>query len=100
MTASQRDLIRSTLTESERVAFEAALAAEGLEDEIALLRVWLREAFEEEKVEPKVLSAGMSTLVRAVAAQYRMSPKQAQTFADSVADVLGGIGSLVLPPDH
>lgn len=99
MTVSQRDLIRAALSESERVAFEAALQAEGLDDEIALLRLWLREAFREEGRDPQALGALMATLVRAVAQQYRMSPKQAQTFADSVADVLGGIGSLVLPPE-
>lgn len=100
MKVTQRELIRRTMAESERAAFDAALEADGLEDEIAQLRMWLREAFREKGTDPKVLTALMRSLVRAVATQYRMSPKQAQTFADSVADVLGGIGSLVLPPDQ
>lgn len=100
MTISQRELIREALAESERVAFDAALEADGLEDEIARLRLWARRFLEDAAADPKVISAGVNALVRAVAAQYRMSPKASKSLASNMAAMLNDLGDLLALPDR
>jgi hypothetical protein len=99
MTISQREMIRRALAESERAAFDAALEADGLEDEIALLRVWVRRFLEDAETNPKLISAGVNALVRAVAAQYRMSPKASKALASNMAALLNDIGDLLALPE-
>lgn len=100
MTLSQRKLIRSALEESEQIAFDAALETDGLEDEIALLRVWVQRFLQNAQTDPKLVSAGVNALVRAVAAQYKMSPKAADSLAEKLAFALQDLGDLILPPDR
>lgn len=100
MTISQRELIRQALAESERVAFDAALEADGLEDEIALLRMWVQRSLQDAKADPKLVSVGVSALVRAVAAQYRMSPKASKSLASNMAALLNELGDLLALPDR
>lgn len=100
MTISQRELIREALAESERVAFDAALEADGLEDEVALLRVWVQRFLREAKSDPKLVSAGVNALVRAVAAQYKMSSKASKSLASNMAAMLNDLGDLLALPDR
>jgi hypothetical protein len=99
MTISQRELIRQALTESERAAFDAALEADGLEDEIALLRMWVRRMLKDAKADTKFVTAGAGVLVRAVAAQYRMSPRASKALASNMAALLNDIGDLLALPE-
>jgi hypothetical protein len=39
-------------------------------------------------------------LVRAVSAQYRLSPKAKKDLADSLAAVFNSLGDHILPPDQ
>jgi len=71
---------------------------EGLEQEIALLRARLGGAAGgAEGVE--LLADGVQALVRAVAAQYRLSPRARKELADSLAAVLNSFGDQVLPAE-
>jgi hypothetical protein len=85
---------------SEQELLNEAMAIEGLEQEIALLRVRLKAAFEEEKPDLRLLTKVMNTLVRAVATQYRLSPKARQDLADNLSAILNSLGDQLLPADQ
>ncbi len=85
------------VTEAERPQLEAALTLEGLEQEIALLRVRLRKAAKEQPQDLRLLNYGIQALVRAVAAQYRLSPKARRDLADNISAVLNSLGDQLLP---
>jgi len=101
-TTGQRLSIRNfygpSMSEAEQEALEAAHEVEGLTDEIAMLRVKLMTAIDEHPENLKLLEAGINMLVRAVAAQYRLSPKAKGELADSITAVLNNLGDQLLPP--
>ncbi len=88
------------VTEAERPLLEAALTLEGLEEEIALLRVRLRKAAKEHPEDLRLLTHGIQSLVRAVAAQYRLSPKARKDLANNLSAVLNSLGDQILPADR
>ncbi|GEM_PF-4510343 len=91
---------RDALTEAEQALLPEAMEMEGLDEEIALLRLKLQQAIMERPEDLDLLMKGVGLLVRAVATQYRLSPKAKDDLMDSVIGVLDGIGqSLGLPRD-
>lgn len=70
----------------------------GLDQEIALLRARLMGAAAgPDGVD--LLAEGVQALVRAVAAQYRLSPKARKDLSDSLAAVLNSFGDQILPTE-
>jgi hypothetical protein len=88
------------LSEAERESLKAARKVEGLEQEIAMLRVRLLSTLQEHPADFQLLLAGVGMLVRAVAAQYRLSPKAAKDLANRMKAVLDSLGDQLLPPDR
>jgi len=88
------------LTETERIQLKKAAKVENLGDEIALLRVRLKTALDEHPEDFRLLERGIGMLVRAVSAQYRLSPKARKNLADSLAAVFNSLGDHILPPDQ
>lgn len=80
--------------------FKLALAVEGLDEEIALLRVGLEDLMGQEPVDYRLVMQVMNTLVRAAAAQYRLSPKARKDLAGNIAAVLNSLGDQLLPADR
>ncbi len=76
------------MTNSELMDLKRAHEAEGLKDEIALLRVRLKAAAHEHPENLELLLRGVGMLVRAVTAQYRLSPKARKDLAQNVEAVL------------
>ncbi len=95
--SSLRNFYHQALTEAEQIELERAQESEGLEDEIALLRVRLKTAVEERPDDLKLLVQGIGMLVKAVAAQYRLSPKARKDLADNFAAALNSLGDQLLP---
>ena len=91
---------KPAITEAERVELDEAREVEGLADEIAMLRVELRKALDKRPVDIKLMARGVEMLVKAVAAQYRLSPKAKKELADNIAAVLNGLGDQLLPADR
>lgn len=87
------------MTEAEREVLPTAYAMEGLEHEIAALRVRLRTALDQHEDDFKLMLEGVGMLVRAVATQYRLSPKARKDLADNLTAVLNSVGDQLLPPD-
>jgi hypothetical protein len=86
---------RESLSEAER--WERARQMEGLDEEVALLRVRLKEALEERPQDMQLIAKGVDLLVKAVAAKYRLSPKAQRDLSDSIAGVVRGIGTALYP---
>lgn len=89
-----------SLTETERSQLPAAYEMEGLAHEIAILRVKLSTALNEHSGDLKLIAAGVAMLVKAVAVQYRLSPKSKKDLAERMAAVLNSFGDQFLPADR
>ncbi|HET9477018.1 MAG TPA: hypothetical protein VFP63_05990 [Dehalococcoidia bacterium] len=98
-TGVPRRLYAESFDATQRAEYEQALAMEGLAEEIALLRVRLKAAAGDEKTDIRVLAHFMNALVRAVSAEYRLSPRARKDLADNVAAVLNSLGDQLLPAD-
>ena len=86
---------REALSEAER--WERARQMEGLDEEVALLRVRLKETLEERPQDMQLIAKGVDLLVKAVAAKYRLSPKAQRDLSDSITGVVRGIGTALYP---
>ena len=95
--ASLRGFYDSALTDAERMQLAEARKVEGLAEEIAVLRVRLLTALKERPQDFDLLREGVALIVRAVATQYRLSPKARKDLADRMAAVLQSIGDQILP---
>ena len=87
----------SALEATDRHDFHVAREVEGLDDEVALLRLQLRRALADRDgdIDPKVLQSGVRLLVQALLAQHRLSPRQAEHLGDAVANVLEEFGEVL-----
>ena len=81
------------LSEAERVLLPQAGEVQGLEQEIALLRVKLATAVQEHPENLPLMLRGVELLVRAVSAEYRLSRKSQDNLAAAIDGVLKEIGS-------
>ncbi len=77
-----------------------ALAVEGLEQEIALLRVRLDELLAEKPIDYPLVTQLAGTLVRAVATQHRISPRARKDLANNITALLNSLGDQLLPADR
>lgn len=87
----------AALSEAERLLLPEARGIEGLDEEIALLRVRLHTALREHPENLPLLVKGMELLVKAVAARYRLSKRAEADLYQSVLGVLKGIGEALWP---
>lgn len=92
-----RDFYGSALAAAERIELEAAEEIEGLDREIALLRMKLREVLTERPEDLQLMLRGIDLLVKAVSARYRLPKHAEQDLADSIAGVLRGVGGALMP---
>ena len=92
-----REFYGSALDAAQRIELEAAQEVEGLDDEIALLRVKLREVLEKHPEELQLMLRGIDLLVKAVSARYRLSKQAEEDLAESIGGVIRGVGGLLMP---
>ena len=96
---SARNFYGGALDRAERLDLEQAQEIEGLDDEIALMRVRLKRAVEKHPEDVQLLVKGLDILVRAVGARYRLSPKSRKDLAENLAAALNSLGDQLLPPE-
>ena len=77
-----------SLTEAERLELEAARTIEGIDDEIALLRVKIQFLVENDPENIQLLLDATGTLARMVRIRYRLTPKEEHTLKESITKVL------------
>lgn len=80
------------LSEAEALRLPQAEEVEGLDEEIALLRVKLASLLEAQPQNLSLLLKGVEMLVRATAARYRLSQKAGDDLYQGVIGVLEGVG--------
>lgn len=80
-----------TVVENEAL-LEKARQMEGLDEEIAVLRLYLRTAIDEQPENASLILKTMGLLVRAIAAKYRTSEKAKEQLSEAIAAVLEEIG--------
>ncbi len=97
--AAARNFYGQALDQADRLDLERAQEIEGLDDEIALMRVRLKRAAEERPQDVQLLMKGLDILVRAVGARYRLSPKSRKDLAENLAATLNSLGDQLLPPE-
>ncbi len=95
-----RNFYHGAVDQAERQDLERAQEIEGLDDEIALMRVRLKRAVEERPEDVQLLVKGLGILVRAVGARYRLSPKSRKDLAENLAAALNSLGDQLLPPEE
>lgn len=84
--SARESFYRAAMSEAEQ--YPRARDVEGLDDELAVLRMQLRHGLMQEDVDLKVVLACIDQVRKLVLARYRMSPKRADDFTDSVAAVI------------
>ena len=89
---SKKGFYAQALSEAERVLIPEARELEGLDEEIALLRVKLSTALAEHPDNMPLMMRGVELLVKAVAAKYRLSKKSQDNLAEAIEGVLKEIG--------
>lgn len=85
----------SALSKADVEALAEARNVEGLEEEVALLRLQLRRALEDSDADAKLLQSGVRLLVQALLAQHRVSPQQAEHLGDALNNVLEQFGEVL-----
>ena len=75
----------------------AAMRVEGIDDEIAVLRLKFLEHMRERPEDYELVMKSASVLVRAVVAKYRMSPQRAQDLAEKITAVARDLGGQMMP---
>ena len=87
----------SALSRAERMRLSKARRVEGLDEEIALLRLRLQQMAKEEPEKLELLLKGVTTLSRLVALKYKLSDVPAEELSKNIAGVLRGIGGALEP---
>ena len=82
------------LTEAERSDLPPALEVDGVDQEIAVLRLRLRSMLEERPDDLTLMFKGIELLTKAVAARYRLSKRAERDLAASMANVVRSLGDL------
>ena len=96
--SSKRGFYAQALSEAEQVLLPQAREMEGLDEEIALLRVKLTRSLEEQPDNMALMLRAVDLLVKAVAAKYRLSKKSREDLADAINEVLKEIGVALFDP--
>jgi hypothetical protein len=82
------------LSEAERSDLPIALEIEGVDEEIALLRLTLRRLLEEHPEDLALMFKGIDLLVRTVGTRYRLSKRAENDLATSLANVVRGFADI------
>jgi len=76
------------LDEAERLDFELATGVEGIDDEIALLRVKIKSLLEHDPENIKLIMQATNTLAGLVKTSYNMTKEQKKGLKEAIGNVL------------
>ena len=89
--SAKRGYYSRALDEAEALDFELAQGVEGIDDEIALLRMKIKFLLENDPENVKLLMEATSTLARLVMTRYRISAGQKKALTNAIGAVLQGL---------
>lgn len=75
----------------------SALEIDGIDEELAILRIQLRKLIKERPDDLPLMLKGIDLIARTVAARYRMSAKSSDELAQSLSDTLLRFAEQFLP---
>ena len=76
------------LAEAEQIDFELASGVEGIDDEIALLRVKIKSVLEHDPENIKLIMQAANTLARLVKTRYNITKEQRKGLKEAIGNVL------------
>ena len=94
---TKKDFYERVLSETERVLLAEAKELEGLDEEIALLRVRLSSLIAKYPEDTELLLRGVNMLVKAVATKYRLSKKARENLSGAITTVIKEVGGALYP---
>jgi hypothetical protein len=85
-------LYTRVLDEAEKLDFELAAGVDGIDDEIALLRVKIKSLLEKNTGDISDILKATELLVKMVKARYSMNKKQEKSLGESIRNIIKDIG--------
>jgi hypothetical protein len=85
---SQCSLYREALDEAERLDFELAAGVNGIDDEIALLRVKIKSILDDDPKNIRLIVEATNALERLVRTRYKVSKEQRKGLKEAIGNVL------------
>ncbi len=95
--SQEQGFYAEAIGEAERLLLPKAREVEGLDEEIALMRVRLASELAKNPESTTVFLRLVGQLVKAVALRYRLSGKAEGDLYESIQGVIRGIGSSIFP---
>ena len=86
--ARKHGFYSKVLDEAERLNFELATCVEGVDDEIALLRVKIKSLLERDPENIKLIMQATNTLARLVRTRYNISKEDKKGLKEAIGNVL------------
>ncbi|MFQ6122582.1 MAG: hypothetical protein ACE5LA_05950 [Dehalococcoidales bacterium] len=86
--ARKHGFYSKVLDEAEQLDFELAAGVNGIDDEIALLRVKIKSILEKDPENIKLIMQATNTLVRLVKINYKMTKEQRKGLKEAIGNVL------------
>ncbi len=88
------------LAEGDQLALAVAAEVEGLDQEIAVLRLRLRMALDEHPENMPLMLKGVDMLVKAVSARHRLSKNAKAELSENIRGTLEELGRLMSPEEE
>jgi len=89
--ARKHGFYSKVLDEVEQIDFELASGVEGIDDEIALLRVKLKSILSHEPENIKLIMQATNTLARLIRTRYKITKEQKKGLKEAIGNVLRDI---------
>ena len=86
--ARKHGFYSNVLDEAQRIDFELATGVDGIDDEIALLRVKIKSILERDPENIRLIIQATNTLVRLVTTRYNISKEDTQGLKEAIGNVL------------
>ncbi len=86
--ARKHGFYSNVLDEAERLDFELATGVEGVDDEIALLRVKIKSLLERDPENIDLIMQAANTLARLVKTRYNITKEQKKGLKEAIGNVL------------
>lgn len=86
--ARKHGFYSKVLDEAERLDFELATSVEGIDDEIALLRVKIKSLLEADPENIKLIMQATNTLARLVRTRFNISKEDKKGLKEAIGNVL------------
>jgi hypothetical protein len=88
---AKRPFYSRAFDEAEALEFELAQGMEGIDDEIALLRLKIKSLLENDPENVKLIMDATNTLARLVMTRYKIRSEQKKALSNAISNVLGNL---------